>query len=303
MTQTKTAFLETLARQPLVFDGGMGTQLIAAGLTTSDCAVEWCRSHAPVVQAVHRAYAEAGCRVLTTNTFQGSRTALAMHGLADAVAELNTAAAKLARQVADDFDGVWVAGDVGPFGGFLEPLGDTTADELNAIFTEQLTALHAGGASVALIETMSDPTEVAVAIAAAKGVADWPVVTTFAFQLAGDTFSTMMGTTAQQAMRQAIDAGADVVGANCGTDLTLEHYKQLGAALVAAAGDVPVIVQPNAGAPRIEDGESIYDATPDEVAAAAAALVDAGVRIVGGCCGTEPAHLAAMARAIKERSS
>jgi len=300
---TQASFMQALTSHPLLCDGGMGTQLIAAGLTVGDCATAWNRDHPDAVAEVHRAYRAAGCRILTTNTFQGSRTALAAHGLAEDTAPLNLAAAQVARRVADESRDVvvFVAADVGPFGGFLEPLGDTSADDLAGTFTEQLAALHAGGADLALIETMSDPAEVAVAVSAAKSVAGWPVIATYAFEKHGGTYGTMMGAGVSTAVEQAIAAGADAVGANCGTSLTLEDYIALAKQLVAAAGGVPVTVQPNAGPPRIKNGVSVHDATPADMADAAAALLDAGVRIVGGCCGTEPSMLAAMSTILQDK--
>jgi methionine synthase I (cobalamin-dependent) len=221
------------------------------------------------------------------------------------VTQLNREGARLAREVADEAgrenaEDCWVAGDIGPFGGFLEPLGETSADQLKEIFVEQLHALRAGGADLALIETMSDPNEASVAVAAAKKVGDWPIVVTFAFQKGGDAFTTMMGSSVEQVVSVAKDAGADAVGANCGTGLSLDDYVQLAEQLVAAAGSTPVIVQPNAGPPRMQGAESVYDAQPSEMAETARRLLAAGVRAVGGCCGTEPRHLAAMADAVRE---
>jgi len=298
----KNGLLSSLEGQALLADGGMGSSLIAAGLAVGDCGVAWNRSHAEQVRAIHRAYAEAGCRILTTNTFQGSRTALAAHGLADEVAPLNERGAAVAREVADACGEAdrrcWVAGNVGPFGGFLEPLGETTVEELDVIFTEQLAALRAGGADAAWIETMSDPAEFEVAIAAARRVADWPIAVTCAYERHGKAFATMMGTPARDAVARALEAGADLVGANCGTGLSLDDYLALADELVAAAGDTPVILQPNAGAPETIDGKLTYRATPDQMAEAAAELIRRGVRVVGGCCGTNPSHLAAMAAAL-----
>lgn len=285
----------------ILADGGMGSSLIAAGLAVGDCGVAWNQSHGEAVSAIHQAYAEAGSRILTTNTFQGSRTALAAHGFPDEVAAFNQRGAELAREVADAFGDAaqpcWVAGNVGPFGGFLEPLGETTAEELDAIFTEQLTALRSGGADVAWIETMSDPAEFEVAVAAAKRVADWPIAVTCAYERHGETFTTMMGTSVRDAVGRALDAGADLVGANCGTGLSLADYLALAEEMVAAAGDAPVIVQPNAGAPQLIAGRPTYRATPDDMAQTATELARRGVRVVGGCCGTNPTHLAAMAAA------
>ncbi len=286
----------------ILADGGMGSSLIAAGLAVGDCGVAWNQTHGEAVRAIHQAYTDTGCRILTTNTFQGGRPALAAHGLTDQVSALNRRGAELAREVADACGDAeqpcWVAGNVGPFGGFLEPLGEMTADQLDAIFTEQLAALRAGGAEVAWIETMSDPAEFEVAIAAARRVADWPVAVTCAYERHGNVFTTMMGTPVRDAVARALDAGADLVGANCGTNLSLDEYLELAEELVAAAGEAPVIVQPNAGTPQTIDGRLSYRATPEAMADVARGLISRGVRIIGGCCGTNPTHLAAMADAL-----
>jgi 5-methyltetrahydrofolate--homocysteine methyltransferase len=274
----------------------MGTQLIEAGLTTADCGVVWNVDRPEVIESVHRRYVEAGCRLVTTNTFQASATALAMHGLGDRASEINRAGAQVARRAAGDQ--ALVMADIGPFGGFLEPLGETTETELTAIFTEQLSAMHEGGADLVVVETMSDPNEVAVAVRAAKAMGDWPVIATYAFQRSGEQFTTMMGTSVDDALAAAAEAGADVIGANCGTALDLDAYRQLADALLAAAGDKPVILQPNAGSPVQQDGQTVYLATPDDMATLAGDLVARGVKVVGGCCGTTPEHLAAMAEKV-----
>jgi len=162
-------------------------------------------------------------------------------------------------------------------------------------FTDQYTALAAGCANVALLETMSDPPEVGVGIKAARQVGDWPVVCTYAYQKANGVFRSMMGTTLEAAVDQALEDGADIVGANCGTDLSLDDYRALADELLAAAdGKAPVILQPNAGAPRQVNGQAVYDATPADMAQLAADFVSRGIKIVGGCCGTSPDHLKAM---------
>ncbi len=290
---SRADLLKALGNQPMLSDGGMGTQLIEAGLTTADCGVVWNVDRPDVIESVHRRYVEAGCELVTTNTFQASATALAMHGLADRAAELSRAGAQVARRAAGDR--ALVMADIGPFGGFLEPLGETTEAELTAIFTEQLSAMQEGGADLVVVETMSDPNEVAVAVRAAKALSDWPVIATYAFQRSGDQFTTMMGTSVEDALAAAADAGADVIGANCGTALDLDAYRQLGDALLTAAGDKPVILQPNAGSPVQQDGQTVYLATPDDMAQLAGDLVGRGIKVVGGCCGTTPEHLAAMA--------
>jgi len=300
----RSNLLSELRRRPLLCDGAMGTQLMAAGLGPGQCGMLWNVERPSAVREVHQRYREAGCELITTNSFQGSRQALAMHALADRVVELNRAAAANARQAAGRE--AWVLADVGPFGGFLEPLGTTTHAELEAMFREQLAALHEGGAHAVIIETMSDPAEAVVAVQSAKKTTDWPVIATYAFQESAKAcarptplFRTMMGATVAEAMHAAIEAGADVVGANCGSDLDLEAYRRLAEAVLAAAGSIPVIVQPNAGAPRLEDGCTVHPATPVEMSQLARSLLSLGVRIVGGCCGTTPAHLAAMAQEVK----
>lgn len=257
--------------------------------------MRWNAERPDEILSVHQAYRHAGCRLITTNSFGGSRCMLDRHGLGSKVSEWNRRAAELAAQAAGP-EG-WVLGDVGPFGDFLEPLGDTTREELDAVFREQISALVAGGADAVLVETMSDPAELAVAVRAAKAVADLPVIGTWSFQRSGGEFRTMMGTPVAAAIRAACEAGADIVGTNCGTDLALDDYLELGRQIVAAAAGGPTILQPNAGAPKIRHGEIHYDATPAEMATLANKLRSIGITIVGGCCGTSPQHLAAMALA------
>jgi 5-methyltetrahydrofolate--homocysteine methyltransferase len=294
-----TKLLQEISRRPLCCDGAMGTQLFARGLASGACGMTWNVERPGDVGGIHLAYRNAGCDLITTNSFGGSRFALELHGLAGRGAELNRAAAQVARAAAGDAG--WVLGDVGPFGDFLEPVGDTTEEDLRSAFQTQIAALLTGGADAILVETMSDPAEAVVGVEAAKAcAADMPVIVTYAFQkTAPGEFRTMMGTSAAEAVRRATSAGAEIVGANCGTGLSLDDYVKLAEQLVAAAGNAMVIVQPNAGSPRTENGRTVYDATPEEMAAAATRLLAAGVRIIGGCCGTTPEHLAAMSRAVR----
>jgi len=295
----RNPLLHELSLRPLCCDGAMGTQLLARGLKTNECGMTWNVTRPGDVGAIHQAYRNGGCDLITTNSFGGTRFVLGGHHLATRVTELNRAAAQVAR--AGTGENGWVLGDVGPFGDFLEPLGDTTADDLRAAFRDQIAALIVGGADAILVETMVDPAEAIVGVEAAKSCsADVPVIVTYAFQKsAPGEFRTIMGTTVTEAVQRATAAGADIVGTNCGTSLTLEDYVELGRQLVAAAGKTPVIVQPNAGSPRLENDCAIYDATPEQMADTAKKLLGVGVRIIGGCCGTTPAHLAAMSRAIK----
>ena len=297
----KLNLLTELAVRPLCCDGAMGTQLLVRGLASGECGMLWNVDRPDNVRAVHDAYRSAGCDLITTNSFGGSAPVLDRHGLSARVAELNRAAAEIARATVGETG--WVLGDVGPFGDFLEPLGDTTADELREIFRAQIAALLAGGADAILVETMSDPAEAVVGVEAAKSCdVDVPVIVTYAFQKTGPgEFRTMMGTSVEEAVQCATGAGAQVVGSNCGTSLDLDDYVQLAEQIVSAAGSAYVIIQPNAGAPRMEGGRTFYDATPAQMAENATRLLAAGARIIGGCCGTTPEHIASVSRAIKEQ--
>jgi 5-methyltetrahydrofolate--homocysteine methyltransferase len=284
--------LKELGRRPLLGDGATGTQLQQLGLAPGACGELWVLDHPERVSQVHRAYLGAGADLLTTNTFGGTACVLGPHG-AGRVREINVAAARLARQIAGDR--AWVLGDVGPFGGMMEPLGEALPDDVAAAFREQCAALLEGGADAILVETMSDPVEAGLAVEAARAAGAGLVFATFTFQQSPRGYRTLLGTSAADALAAVLAAGADVVGANCGTALSLADYEKLTAELVAAAGGHPVIVQPNAGAPRLVDGKICYDESAAQFAAAAPRFLGAGARIVGGCCGSTPEHIAAMA--------
>jgi 5-methyltetrahydrofolate--homocysteine methyltransferase len=297
MNPRTARLLQELARRPLLGDGATGTQLQQLGLAPGACGELWAVEHPERVQQVHRAYLDAGADLLTTNTFGGTSCVLGPHGAGGRVRELNVAAARLARGIAGDR--AWVLGDVGPFGGMLEPLGESLPDDVAAAFREQCTALLEGGADALLVETMSDPAEAVLAVQAAKAAGAGLVIATFTFQQSPRGYRTMLGTSAADALAAVLAAGADVVGANCGTALSLADYEKLSAELAAAARGHPVIVQPNAGSPRLVDGKICYDESAAQFAEAAPRFLAAGARIVGGCCGSTPAHIAAMAKLIK----
>lgn len=281
----------------MICDGATGTQLQLLGLAPGACGELWCLDQPDRVEQVHRNYLAAGADLLTTNSFGGTSYILAGHGAGDRVREINVAAARLAREIAGDR--AWVLGDVGPFGGMLEPLGEALHDEVIMAFCEQTAALLEGGADAILIETMSDPVEAALAVAAAKSVGAEFIIATYSFQQSAGGYRTMMGNSVAECIASVIDAGADVVGANCGTELSLADYEKLTTELVAAAGSTPVIVQPNAGSPKLIDGKIHYATTTADFAAAAGHFVAAGARLVGGCCGSTPDHIAALAAAKK----
>jgi 5-methyltetrahydrofolate--homocysteine methyltransferase len=280
---------------PILADGAMGTMLFEAGLTSGDLPERWNIERPDVIRGIHQAYRAAGSRILLTNTFGGNRFRLALHGLDTRVAELNEAAARLAVEVAHapGSDAV-VAGDIGPSGGILAPLGDLERDDAVKGFAEQTAALHAGGVDVFWIETMSALEEVEAALEGVRQVAPGvPVIITLSFDTHGHT---MMGVSPEQAAKELTALGAVAVGGNCG--LGPAELLPAMVAMHAAAPDAVLVAKPNAGLPVLEDGRAVYLGSPGEMADYARRLTKAGVRIVGGCCGSAPTHLRAMAEAL-----
>ena len=283
---------------PILADGAMGTMLFEAGLTSGDSPERWNVERPGVIRSVHQAYRAAGSRILLTNTFGGNRFRLALHGLDTRVAGLNEAAARLAGEVAHaPGSNAVVAGDIGPSGGILAPLGDLERDDAVEGFAEQAAALRTGGVDVFWIETMSALEEVEAALEGVRKTASgMPVVVTMSFDTHGHT---MMGVSPEQAAKELTALGAAAVGGNCGLGPA-----ELLPALVAMRASVPdavLVAKPNAGLPVLEDGRAVYRGSPAEMADYAQRLVAAGVRIVGGCCGSAPAHLRAMAQALGVR--
>jgi 5-methyltetrahydrofolate--homocysteine methyltransferase len=283
-------------RETVMFDGGMGTLLQERGLDEGRAGELWNVEQPDKVRAIHREYAAAGATVLTTNTFGGTRPRLEMHGLGDRVVELNRAAAEIARSVAAEY-GAIVAGDLGPTGELLSPLGTLEPADAQAIFEEQLSGLVAGGIDLVLIETMSDLAEAAAAVAAARAIApDLPIVTTLSFDT---NLRTMMGVTPAQAVASLVATGVEAVGANCGRGP--EEMEQIAEQLAAArpeASDVLLIAQSNAGLPVLIGDRFGYDVPTADLAAHARRLHEIGIDLIGACCGSTPAHVAAMHDAL-----
>lgn len=275
---------------PVLLDGGMGTLLQDSGLEDGVPGELWNLENPDAVRAAHTAYAEAGARLLTTNTFGGTRPRLDLHGLGDRVNEVNRAAAQIARSVADEH-GVLVAGDLGPTGELLAPLGTLTGEDAQALFAEQLAALVEGGIDLVLVETLSDLGEADAALAAAQEVApDLPVVVTMSFDT---NLRTMMGVRPGDAVTHLAAAGADAVGANCGRGPA--EMEVIAAEMAQArTDDVLLVAQSNAGLPQVVGDHFEYDATADDMASHATRLAELAIDLVGGCCGSTPAHIAAM---------
>lgn len=276
--------------RPVLLDGGMGTLLQDSGLEDGAPGELWNLENPDAVRAAHTAYADAGARILTTNTFGGTRPRLDMHGLGARIDEVNRNAAQVARSVADG-RGILVAGDLGPTGELLAPLGAMSAEEAQALFAEQLRGLVDGGIDLVLVETLSDLGESDAALAAAREVApDLPVVVTMSFDT---NLRTMMGVRPADAVAHLAAAGADAVGANCGRGP--EEMEVIAAEMVAARPDgLLLVAQSNAGLPQVVGDHFEYDATPGDLAAHAARLAELGIDLVGGCCGSTPAHISAI---------
>ncbi len=286
----KRDFLKELGKRPLVFDGATGTMLQRLGLKPGGCPDELVLKEPSLVKKVHSAYKDAGADVVSTNTFGANRVKLKEYGLESKVGDINTQAARLARQAVGD--GVLVAGDIGPTGHFMEPVGALPFDEAVEIFSEQAISLKAGGADLIVIETMMDLREMKAALMAAKSVG-LPVVATMTFD---ETMRTVLGTSPEAFVVTAEGLGADAAGANC--SLGVEGiYRALLA--MSRVSSIPLMAQPNAGIPALKGADTVFPASPDDMAAYAQRLAEAGVRILGGCCGTTPEHISRMARAFK----
>jgi 5-methyltetrahydrofolate--homocysteine methyltransferase len=281
----------------LIADGAMGTMLQAAGLQTGGSPVLWNAEHPERVRGVHRAYLDAGSRILLTNTFVGSRFQLARYGIGPRTVELNRAAASLLRAEieAAKVDAI-VAGDIGPSGEMIQPLGALAFDDAVVGFEEQAGALIAGGADVIWIETMSDLEEARAAIEGTrKASPNIPIIATLTFDTKGRT---MMGVKPETAARSLSEWGVVAMGGNCGNgpDELLAVIQKMRAVTPSAV----LIAKSNAGKPESIDGKTVFRATPEVMANCAIQLREAGARIIGGCCGTTPAHIRAMTDALQK---
>jgi 5-methyltetrahydrofolate--homocysteine methyltransferase len=276
----------------LVGDGAWGTELMKRGLPAGQ-PPEWMALERPeVIEEVARLYVEAGADLVTTDTFGANAFRLKLHGLEQETARVNGRAVEAARRAASGR--ALVSASVGPTGCLLEPYGDTSADAVEEAFAEQIAAL--AGVDLVCIETMTDLVEATRAIRAVRLVApSLPVVATMTFERTPRGFFTVMGTSVEAAVAGLEAAGADVVGSNCGTGISdmVEVARQM-----TGATRLPVAIQPNAGLPETSGGRTVYREGPDSMAALVPALLEAGVAIVGGCCGTTPEHVRALRQAV-----
>ncbi|MCK5008078.1 MAG: homocysteine S-methyltransferase family protein [Spirochaetia bacterium] len=292
------ALLDTLTnKRLLVADGAWGTLLQAQGLGPGYCPELWNLDEPEKVRSVAAAYTEAGADLVLTNTFGGSTLALKRHGLADRTEELNAAGARLSLEGAGE---KLVAASIGPTGEFLPPMGSVTEQEMTAAFETQIRAILHAGVRILCIETMTAVEEAVCAVRAARTVAKEislpvEVMATMTFTGTPKGYRTFMGVDCQTAVEKLSEAGADVLGSNCGNGIEqmvpiAVEFRQL--------TDKPILIQPNAGLPEIENGVTVFRQSPEHMAKWIPPLVEAGISILGGCCGTTPEHIRAIRRQI-----
>ena len=284
--------LERLSRTPLVCDGAMGTMLYAKGVYINRCYDEVNLTSPELVGEIHRAYVHAGAEVIETNSFGANPLKLARHGLEERIHEINRRAAEIAKEAAAT--AVYVLGAIGPLGIRMEPWGPTSVAEAQAFFEPQVKGLLEGGVDGFLLETFGDVTEARAAMEAVRNVAgDVPLLVQMTVDREG---SSLYGTTPEAFGERLAAFGADAIGVNCsvGPHAMLNVLERL-----RTVTDLPLTVQPNAGTPRAVDDRSLYLCTPDYLEKFARRFLDAGARLLGGCCGTTPDHIRALAKAVK----
>jgi 5-methyltetrahydrofolate--homocysteine methyltransferase len=281
-------------KKAVLLDGAMGTQLDTQGLMGRG------RVNLDAPQAVveiHRAYLQGGCDAVITNTLTMNRIYIETHGVDVSVREVNQAGVRLAREAAGH--DCCVLGDMSSTGQLLEPYGAYKESQFEEAFREQARVLAEAGVDGFITETMFDLREALCALQACKAVCGLPVIVSIAFQTEKNGGRTMMGDTAEQCVRQLADAGADAVGANCGDLDPLQMSRVV--ALLRAATDLPIAAQPNAGRPQLIGDKTVFDMEPEPFAEGIAVCIREGARIVGGCCGTTPAHIEAISRRLTDR--
>ncbi len=297
---TRTNLKERIKQGLFVLDGAMGTQLFARNIEIGTCNDYLNISSPEIILDIHESYLQAGSDAVVTNTFGSNEFSLARYEYDEELVEINTAGARIARQAAGEDK--YVLGDIGPSGEFLQPLGSLSAKALKIAFTVQAQALLAGRVDGFIIETMTAIEEIIIAIEAVKSVCDLPVLASMSFDRAGENYRTMMGVDIETAVEKITALNVDAIGFNCGT-LSLDEYIELAgkfvSAVKAAGKDTAVYAEPNAGKPELLDKQAIYKVSPMQFAEAMQKIQSAGVNIIGGCCGTGPNHIEAMAKMLK----
>ena len=291
------AFLEKLeSGEVLVADGATGTNLGLRGIKPGTPPEDLVMDDPDTVLKLATDFVQAGSDIILTCTFGGTRLRMKDSSYQDRAPEVNTRAAELARQAASKRQGVLVAGSMGPTGALLKPFGPLTPEEVTAAYAEQARALTEGGVDLLLIETMFAFEEADAAFEGARSASDLPIVVSFSYDRAA---ATMMGVKPPDVVKRYHGVGAALVGANCGT--SLENMEKIITQYAETAPDVPLWAKPNAGLPRmdVKTDTAVYDVTPEEMGAFAQKYVALGARVVGGCCGSTPEHVAGIVKAVK----
>mgnify|MGYP003575572126 FL=1 len=293
-------FLERLnAGEILVADGATGSNLQKMGLKPGRPPEDLIIDHPDILLQLASSFVEAGSDIILTCTFGGTRMRMKDSKYQDRTPEVNIRAANLARKAASARDGVLIAGSMGPVGALIKPYGPLEAEDVKATFAEQAKALAEGGVDLILIETMFAFEETTAAFEGARSVTDLPIVVSFSYDRGTRS---MMGVKPKDVIKRYSEMGAALVGANCGT--TLENMEAVVKEYAATTPNFPLWVKPNAGVPRmdIQTEQGVYDMSPEDMAAFSLKYVELGAKVVGGCCGNTPEHVAAIARAVKKQS-
>jgi len=288
-------FLEQLqSGKILVADGATGTNLHKMGLQPGIAPEDLVLDQPELILKLESAFAVAGSDILLTCTFGGTRLRMKDSKYAQRATEINRRAAELARKAASTRKGTLVAGSVGPTGLLMKPYGPLTSDEAYNAFSEQIRGLVEGGVDLLVIETMFSFDEADTAFKAARSITDLPIVVSFSYDRG---VRTMMGVKPAEMIKRYKEMGATLVGANCGT--SLENMSLVAQEYAAAEPGFPLWIKPNAGLPRMVDGNTVYDVTPEQMGDFAGKYVGFGARVVGGCCGNTPEHIAAIVKSVQ----
>lgn len=290
----KDLFTELNSGRIILSDGAWGTMLQNMGLQSGECPEYWNLTHPDRVKEVAATYVKTGSNIVLTNTFGGSCFKLSNYDLQDKTQQINRRGVELSKEAAGD--NVLVAASVGPTGKFLQPLGEVSQEEMYTAFCEQISAMVDGGANAILIETMSDLSEATLAVKAAKEVSSLPVMATMTFEKGKLGYRTMMGFSINQTVKALNDANADILGTNCGNGI--EQICEIIAEMRKFTSKF-LIAHPNAGLPKLVNNKTVFNQTPEEMAQYIHDLIRVGANIIGGCCGTTPDHIEAMAQQIK----